>query len=405
MVANKLPTLLFCLEITTKYSILALIIMKISVKKIIYVVSSITVTISVFWYLLSQVTLRNVIVLLQETNLNCVFLFLYFSIITTIFRTWRYQMLLQSSGYNPKPFPLVLIVLVRNLFSDLIPARLGSLIYIYLVNTRLGIPLVSSASSFFLPFFFDIIAIVPLILLALLTAGFVTQISTTKLLVSTIFIGMVSVIFLKLPPRIVSFTQWLILKPFDFIGTKYSTLLDNFLQKLLDELIRIKSAGIYTKVFILSLMVRIAKYTSLYFFLLALLIPLGYKPDEVNIARVFLGFCSAEFAAGLPVSGIAGFGAYEGVWTFVFSILGFPERISASTGIAHHLFTQVYSYSLGIIALILLLMVKTTRAVEYHTEQKSTSSFRFYIQILIIMLVCIAVIVLSAIPNRFYSHD
>lgn len=381
---------LFSLEILTKYSILT--IMKISTKKIIYVVFSITVTISVFWYLLSKVTLRNIIVLLQEANLNCVFLFLCFSIITTVFRTWRYQMLLQSSGYNPKPFPLFLIVLVRNLFSDLIPARLGSLIYIYLVNIRLGIPLVSTASSFFLSFIFDIIAIVPMIILALLTAGFVTKISTTRLLASTVFIGMMSGIFLKLLPWTLSFTRRRILKLFDFIGTKYSTLLDNFLQKLLDELIRIKSVGIYTKVFILSLLVRIGKYISLYFFLLALLIPLGYRPEKVNIARAFLGFCSAELAAGLPISGIAGFGAYEGVWTFVFSILGFPERISASTGIAHHLFTQVYGYSLGIAALILLLVLKITVSVESAAKQKTISSSRFYIQTFAVMLTCIAVI-------------
>jgi len=47
--------------------------MKISAKKIIYTIFSITITISVFWYLLSKVALRDVITLLKEANLNYVF--------------------------------------------------------------------------------------------------------------------------------------------------------------------------------------------------------------------------------------------------------------------------------------------------------------------------------------------
>jgi uncharacterized protein (TIRG00374 family) len=366
--------------------------MKISAKKIIYTIFSITITISVFWYLLSKVALRDVITLLKEANLNYVFLFVYFSLITTLFRTWRYQMLLQSSGYNPEPFPIFLIVLVRNLFADLVPARAGSLIYIYLVNARLGIPLVSTASSFFIPFIFDIIAIVPMIVLAIFTTGFITRLSTIKLATCALFTGVLCGIFLKSLPWMLSLAQRRIIHLFDFTGSKYITTIDNFLQKLLEEIIKIKSAGIYIKVFVLSVMIRTGKYASLYFFLLALLFPLGYSPSEVNIARAFLGFCAAEFAAGLPISGIAGFGTYEGVWTLVFSLLGFPARISASTGIAHHLFTQVYGYSLGAIALILLLFVKTTPQETPSALTKTISISRFYTRLLTVILISIAII-------------
>ena len=117
-----------------------------------------------------------------------------------------------------------------------------------------------------------------------------------------------------------------------------------------------RTQGIYWKVFALSLGVRCCKYLSLYVLLLALVLPLGYALRSFPLAKVFLGLCSAELAASLPVSGIAGFGAYEGAWALVFQLLGYPERIAVLTSISHHLLTQVYGYSLGALALLILLL-------------------------------------------------
>ena len=69
-----------------------------------------------------------------------------------------------------------------------------------------------------------------------------------------------------------------------------------------------------------------------------------------------MGACGAEFSASLPISGIAGFGAYEGTWAIIFTILGFPQKLAITTGISHHLITQVWGYSLGVICLALLLL-------------------------------------------------
>jgi hypothetical protein len=61
-------------------------------------------------------------------------------------------------------------------------------------------------------------------------------------------------------------------------------------------------------------------------------------------------------AASLPVSGIGAFGAYEGAWAAAFELLGFPGHLAKLTAVSHHLFTQVYGYSLGALAFLLLLL-------------------------------------------------
>ena len=108
-----------------------------------------------------------------------------------------------------------------------------------------------------------------------------------------------------------------------------------------------REQGIYWRIFALSLGVRCCKYLSLYVLLLALVLPLGFTVQSFPLPKVFLGLCSAELAASLPISGIAGFGVYEGAWTLVFRLLGYSERIAVLTSISHHLLTQVYGYSLG----------------------------------------------------------
>ncbi len=100
---------------------------------------------------------------------------------------------------------------------------------------------------------------------------------------------------------------------------------------------------------------RVAKYSGFYILFCALLLPLGYSVEQMPFASVLIGISSAELAASLPVSGIAGFGAYEGAWALTFEMLGFPKEIASLSAISHHLFTQVYGYLLGMIGLLILL--------------------------------------------------
>lgn len=341
-------------------------------KKLWYTLFSVAVTAGIFSWLFSHVTLREVADLVRNADLRGVALFLLASLTMSIFRAWRYLVLLRASGYAPGRLAMYLVVLVRNTFSDLLPARIGTLIYIYVITTRLGIPFGAATSSFALAFIFDMIALVPLIAWAALGLGG----GSVWILLGfgALLAGLTLAVLAGLPSmvRLVN----VLLRRCSVLGVERIRRWRAALEAVVEDLRKAREAGIYGRVLVLSLMVRIFKYASLYLFLFALVAPLGYGWARLPIARVFTGLCAAEAAASLPVSGIAGFGAYEGAWALIFQLLLFPAHLAKMTSIAHHLFTQVYGYSLGGLALLILLLPFGRRAlIPQHEPHESTARF------------------------------
>ncbi|MEA2114215.1 MAG: flippase-like domain-containing protein [Thermodesulfobacteriota bacterium] len=315
---------------------------------------SVCVTVGFFFYLFSTVSLGEIAGAIRGVSVGYVIVFVFFSFIMSLCRTWRYSLIIEASGYQTATVALFLVTLVRNFFSDLLPARLGTLVYIYLVQNRLGLPFGAAAASFGLSFIFDILSLAFLILLAAI------MISVNLISPLIIFLG--GFILLAVSGSILFYLPAL-LNISASICLKFLPMGRNFRQKIHDALIdtrrdvvKGREQGIFLKVFFLSLGVRCYKYLALYALLLALVIPLGFTVQSFPLPKVFLGLCSAEMAASLPISGIAGFGAYEGAWTLVFRLLGYSEQIALLTSVSHHLITQVYGYSLGVIALLILLL-------------------------------------------------
>ena len=92
--------------------------------------------------------------------------------VMTLARAWRYWVLLED---KPAVWPLVLVTVVRGMAGDLLPARLGTLVYVWLVTKRLRVRLDDAFASFFLALVLDMVAIAPLLLIALGAAGFGLQ--------------------------------------------------------------------------------------------------------------------------------------------------------------------------------------------------------------------------------------
>ncbi len=324
-------------------------------KRFAFTIASIGITVGIFYYLFKFVSLTEVIQLIKGVDRNALAIFVALSFSMSFFRTWRYQILLRLSGYKPSSIALFLVVLVRNFFSDLLPARLGALIYIFVVNARLAIPIGPATSSFAIAFLFDILAVVPLILLAAWAAAIKVQISYVPLLLGGAVLGAITLILIYSLPKLCTFFLSLVAK-FQFFEHRWKEGLTKAIFSTREEIIKTQQAGLYIPVMVLSLLVRITKYASLYTFLYALLHPIGYMLHDLHVPSVFLGICASELAASLPISGIAAFGAYEGTWAVTFELLGFPGHVAKLTAISHHLFTQVYGYLLGAFALIVIML-------------------------------------------------
>jgi len=323
--------------------------------RVFYVLFSAAVTVAVFWYLFSHVTPADVLRIIRDSDVRGIALFAVLSLVMSVFRTWRYGLILNAAGQAPGSVALFLVTLVRNLFSDLLPARLGSLIYVYIITGRLGIPFGPAASSFALAFVFDLMAIAPMIGLAVLWIGAGMELPVTGLLVAGgVLLLVVGAVLYALP--FLARLAGRVVRGAGVLGERRCARWSEAFFETERDIVRTRKAGVYTRLFVLSLAVRICKYASLYALLYGLLHPLGYGFVDLSVAKVFLGICSSEVAASLPVSGIAGFGMYEGAWSAVFALLGFPDRIAQLTSISHHLVTQVWGYSLGAGALVILLL-------------------------------------------------
>ncbi|MDP6848768.1 MAG: hypothetical protein QGI24_08270, partial [Kiritimatiellia bacterium] len=91
---------------------------KILRKNFLYAVFSLIVTIGIFSYLLSHVSLGEVFDLIRGADRRGVAMFLVLSIAMSVFRTWRYLLCLRPSGYDPPSRSLFRVVSVRNFFAD-----------------------------------------------------------------------------------------------------------------------------------------------------------------------------------------------------------------------------------------------------------------------------------------------
>jgi hypothetical protein len=121
-----------------------------------------------------------------------------------------------------------------------------------------------------------------------------------------------------------------------------------------DSIKEIKARRVFWPVFFLSLLIRMAKYGSLFFLLHALLLSHGFFFKDLSFLKLILGVTGAEFSSILPVKGIAGFGTWESAWALSFKLMGFNPEIAIISGISLHLITQLFEYSLGILSILIL---------------------------------------------------
>ena len=364
-------------------------------KQKIYFILSLLVTIGVIGYLFRIVSVEDVFFIIKNISFIPFICFVILSFGHTFFQTWRYQMLLHLSNVNVSNTAMFLITMVRNMFSDLLPARIGTLSYVYLLSSRLNIALEKALPSFAVAFLFDVIAIIPLILLSVLGIGW-KYFSKFAILIP-ISLGMLTglLIILRFLPEIFEVMSKICSK------TRFLEKGATKLNRTAEEIAGMKRQGIYFRTFILSLSVRLCKYAKLYFLLLALLYGSGYGWNDLGLGRFFLGISSAEFSASLPISGIAAFGAYEGTWAFMFSILGFPKELAVLTGISHHLITQIFGYLLGIISLLILLF--SVFKAKPWVGQRIPSIGRFITQLVFSLTLLCGILFCIYIGNNLFA--
>jgi uncharacterized membrane protein YbhN (UPF0104 family) len=320
------------------------------------IVLSLVLSIVLLYILFRQIPAGDFTGMLKTIALPALLGYMAVNLFMAFLRAWRYRILLRpvTIGWGD----VMIATLVRNAFDDLLPARIGSLSYIYVLNDRLEKPFENSASSFVISLVYDFVTLSPFVLLALLAVGGGAAGISTGIMVGAAVAFFVVIVlvawqiafFVRLA-RSIAFglmkrTKWInrpaVVRAFENLDQTAV-----LLNKKWDR-------GVRPAVFLLSLFIRLGKYVSLYLLLFAVLHAQGVAWSEMSFWKTVLGLTGAEMTAILPVKGLAGFGTWESAWAAALQWMRFDPRLAILSGLAVHLVTNIFEYALAIGGLVLL---------------------------------------------------
>lgn len=324
--------------------------------RLVYIALSALVSVALLWLLLSQVKTKDVVQTLSQVFIPALLVYAGVALIAAWLRAWRYKWLLRPQVISwPNMF---LVTFIRNSLIDLLPARLGSLSYIYVLNKRLNFPFEAATSSFVLAFVLDFLTLSPFLVISVIAVGLgANALSTPTLLVlAAIFFLLVFLVYWKLVPLARFFLEvFRRLLRFGRIEERPAsrTALNKF-ELTIQSLESIQGRGKAIPIFVLSLFIRLAKYISVFALFFALLRSHGFSPGDLSFWTFILGLSGAELSSALPIKGLAGFGTWESAWALTFRLMDFDPRLAVISGIGVHLLSNIFEYSLGIGSILIL---------------------------------------------------
>ncbi len=288
---------------------------------------------------------------LSATSLAYVGLYALTGLLQAWLRGLRYGVILRSTEPEvPGPWHLFLVSMSRNMFVDMLPARLGELSYIAMLNRGYRVAAEACLSSLAVSFVFDLVALALLLLLLILgqlvTGGLQTWLVGSFLMVALLCLVLLVLLF-PVATRVGRLLQKSGAENLKLIGRGVA-----FLETTAATLARTRQAGIAVPVLLLSLGVRLVKYLGLYLLFLAVVTP-SFVGIDTRPAPVLATLVSAEAGAALPVPAFMSFGTYETGGALAMIALGAEKGASVLIMLALHLWSQLMDYSLGILAFVL----------------------------------------------------
>ncbi|CAK8724177.1 MAG: WD40-like Beta Propeller Repeat [Candidatus Electronema aureum] len=305
--------------------------------------------------------------LLANTLPLCIGLYVLTSLSQAFFRTLRYRLILKhSSGEANMPGlgQLFIVTLSRNMFVDMLPARLGELSYIAMLNRGFKVGADACLSSLAISFVFDLIALALLLFgimgVQLLTADFQPWLIGVFLMIIVVSAAGLFFLFPLL--------HWFNAKLAPFHSHRWASKFIKLTEDTAASLNQARQAGIAIQVLALSVAVRIFKYLGLY--LLFLGVALSSFPElRRDIAAVLVALVSAEAGSALPVPTFMSFGTYEAGGALALTVLGAAKTASVLVMLTLHIWSQAVDYALGIAALILFIILLGRRSSIAPTAQ------------------------------------
>ena len=295
---------------------------------------------------------------LSDTPARVFTLYALLMAVNTVLRTLRYRLILVASNglHRVSFFSLFIVTGVRNMVVDLLPARLGELVFVTMLKKGCGVPLPTGLAILAISFLLDIFMLA-LLLLIIGLLPFATPVLRhgslpAALLLTLMLIAGVVVLWPGL--RLLADRM----RPWEQHNRIFAALA-RFLLALSDTLLRCRQGRILGRALLLTAGIRVLKYGALYLLFDAVAATPGLATIPADFIDVIVALVASEAGASLPLPTLMSFGTYEAGGAAVFALLGFPMATAVITLLCVHIASQVLDYLVGCTCLALFFLTHT----------------------------------------------
>ena len=265
-------------------------------------------------------------------------------------RAQRARVLLRASldgSRTPGLFRMLLVTFVRGACADMLPARIGELSYVAMLNRGCDVPAADCLSSLSIGLLFDFLALLAVLAAAIPAAAQGMSLVGSLAMLAVLCAVGVALLFFALPAM--AAWRW---ERFALFRRGPLAWLLKLARDIAAAVVAVRCGRVAGRVLALSLAVRAAKYAGLYMLFVAVTRPLWPALSHAPVPAVLVALIAAEGAASLPVPTFLSFGSYEAGGLAALTALGFPAGDSLVAMMAMHILSQIVDYSLGGIAFL-----------------------------------------------------
>ena len=304
----------------------------------------------------SEVNLSRVFESLRGIPLEILMLYTLVVVTNTLARTVRYRLLVDArAGLPPTRFtPLLIVTAVRNMVVDLLPARIGELIFVAMLKRVCQTPAGTGLAAVALSLLLDIVVLIPLLVLVALVPLTGPALRQGSLPAAFLLIAVSVVVAVLLWPGLRIFVRWFHTQT---IAWSWMRRLTSLLFDTSDALVQCRRLGVLGPALAMTVVIRLLKYGGLLLLFYAVVSSPGMTGVAAGVIDVVVALIAAEVGASVPVPTLMSFGVYEAGGAAAFALLGYPLAAAVMVLLTVHIASQILDYTIGGICLVLFFLI------------------------------------------------
>jgi hypothetical protein len=299
----------------------------------------------------------SVLSTLQATSISLVMAFIGLYFVSLFVRAYRYRLLIRLGGEQnvPSMGQMILVTGIRNMMVDMLPARIGELGYVGLLNRGYGVKLQHCISSLSISIAFDFVALLVIVIFIIATQLLgqgITGWAIGALAVASMLSAVAVFGLFRVTPWFVKSIQTF--KPIEDALPAWQAQQNwrakalNLLQDFNQSLQAVLSSGKASLVILISVFIRILKYFGFYLLFQAVVENSFPELAALPVEHIVSALIGGEVGASLPIPAFMSFGVYEAGSSLVFKLLGVADQAETFvTMLCVHIWSQLFEYLLG----------------------------------------------------------